>query len=359
MTFETAFDKTLTGNSDTWGGATLVQLIPASSLGGAADKLKLTLQGATLAPTGVVAAYVGHRGAGDSYDFSSTPVAITVGSAGAFELAQSGSAVTDDIIFPYNGTSDLLVAFAFTTNTAKDDIRTLFSGNGCSYWYKYGGNDAATVNKTGYTAAGSNPNALAIISKVEVERPAPPAPTPPPTPEPEPVSWKIAHGAVVRPCELLVNMPVVNYTTEQPWVRLGHLQVDVLPGDVLDIDAVFEVTNELSYWVEITGCLVLDGSSTGTSDIDNIPHYYSPATSTGAQLMTPVIGENMGSRSTEHHHIMRLSKNFKVPAGVTGTKYIAILAYAGGDSVTVPGQTVQLEPSSVDISYVRFRPVFS
>ena len=361
MTFETAFDKTLTGNSDTWGGATLVQLIPAASLGGAADKLKLTLQGSTLAPTGVLSAHVGHRGTGDSYDFAAAPVALTVGGMGTFELAQSGSAITDEITFAYTGTSDLLVAFAFTTNTAKDDIRTLFSGNGCSYWYKYGGNDAATVNKTGYTAAGSNPNALAIISKVEVERPAPPAPTPPPTPEPEPVSWKIAHGAVTRPAEMVSTLPVIYYggSVLIPWVRIANLQIDVLPGDIISVAATFETTNELTYWVETVGCLLLAPSASGTENMENITHYYNLETSTGAKLLTPPIGENAGPRSLEHHHVVNMAKHYKVPAGCTGTKYLTILAYAGGDTITTSGQTVTLEPSSVDISYVRFRPVFS
>lgn len=354
MTFTTAFEKTLSNNSDTWGGATLVQLIPSNQLSGAASKLRLTLQGSTLAPTEVLSAHIGHRGTGDSWDFAGTPVAITVGGNNSFELAQSGSAVTDEIIFAYNGTSDLLVAFTFTTNTAKDDIRTLFSSNGTQYFYKYGtsSGESATVNKSGYSS--SNPNALAIISKIEVEQTAPP---PPP---PEPIDWKIKHFTVTRPCEIVSSMPVVFYggSVPMPWTRIAHLPVDVQAGDILHIDTVFQCTSDLSYWVEITGCVVLDSDSSGTAGMALIPHFYDLETPTGAKLLTPVNGENMGPRSMEHHHILRMSTNYEVPAGFSGTKYIAILAYAGGDSFTSSGHAILIDGSSAQITCIRHRPVY-
>lgn len=159
-------------NSAGWHSNTLVVVIPTSKLSPlmAASKIRLTMAAATTKPTGVASAYIGHKAAsGDSYDFAATPVAITVGGNASFTIPQSGSSVSDEIAFAYNGTSDLVIAFSFSSNTSENDIRTGNAlGNGCLYFFKASANDAATVNKSSYGAASNNPDALAIITKVEM-----------------------------------------------------------------------------------------------------------------------------------------------------------------------------------------------
>ncbi|MFN8996761.1 MAG: hypothetical protein ACK5X3_24290 [Pseudomonadota bacterium] len=349
MAFTVAFEKTLANTSTEWANFTLVQSIPAV---GEATAIRLTLKGSTLSATKIQSMYIGKRGA-DAFDFAATPVQVFVGGQGTFEIPQNGQLVTDSIPLVFDGATDLIIAISFSSDTTKDDIRTLFGGgSGCSYYFKSSFNDAATVNKTGYGAAGNNPNALALISKVEVERPAP---------LPEPVGWKIDHFAVVRPAWLASTMPIVDYVfpaNPYIWVRIGHLPISVLPGDILDISSCFETTNPLNYWVELTSCLLLGNSSTGTEDLVNIPSFYSEETSTGAKLLTPVIGENVGPHAMEHHHIARIDKKYKVPAGCSGNKYIILLAYAGGSSLTTPNNSLVVEASSVDISCIRFRPIY-
>lgn len=164
------FTHTLTINSTTWTSFTLVQVIPAGLLDGAASKIRITMSGATTSPTGIAQAHIGHRASsGDSYDFAASPVPLMVGGNTAFEIPQSGTLVSDDIDFQYDGVSDLIVAFSITSDTAKDDIRISTAGNGGSYYFKSAGSDSGTVNKSGYGAAGANPNALGIISQIEMD----------------------------------------------------------------------------------------------------------------------------------------------------------------------------------------------
>ena len=80
MTYETLLNHTLTANSTGWEGQTRVQVIPASIVG-AANKIRLTLTGASTKPMGVLSMYVGERGS-DAYDFFATPVQVLVGGNG-------------------------------------------------------------------------------------------------------------------------------------------------------------------------------------------------------------------------------------------------------------------------------------
>jgi len=362
MTFTTVFDKVLANNSDTWGGATLVQLIPASAIGSGASKIRLTMNGSTLSPTGILAAYVGHRGSGDIYDFAATPVQITVGSNGAFTLPQDGSVVSDDITFAYNGTSDLLVAFAITTNTAQDDIRTLFGASvGTSYFFKYGGNDAVTVNKSGYSGAGSNPNALAIISKIEIEAVAPP---PPPTYDPITLTRYDTYTAA-WPIELVTEVrPVTNYTNyvdrAHLWRRFAHVMIpDVQAGDVIHVECMLEATNPNSYPIEWVYGLVLTPSASGTAGCENMPSVSSTYQPSGGKLMSRMSGQNLTGHAYQHHGIFPLSVSFTVPAGISGNQYVAAIGYAGGSSLSGSNDALVIEQYCGDLSatVVRKAPV--
>lgn len=160
------FSRVLSTDSTVWGGYTLVVVVPYTFLGGPANTVKLTMTGPSTSSTQITNMYVGHKGAGDSYDFASTPTQITVGGNGSFTIPQNGTLVSDDINFSYDGVTDLSIAMAFTNPS---DIRGVFSGAGCSYFYKASVSDAATVNKSGYTPGGSNPNLCAVISKIEMD----------------------------------------------------------------------------------------------------------------------------------------------------------------------------------------------
>lgn len=358
MTFTTIFDKVLANNSDTWSGATLVQLIPASLVGSAASKIRFTLNGSTLSPTGILAAYVGHRGAGDIYDFAAAPVQITVGGNGAFTLPQSGSVVSDDITFAYNGTSDLLVAFAITTNTSQDDIRTLFGSSvGTSYFFKYGGNDASTVNKSGYSGAGSNPNALAIISKIEIEAVAPP---PPPTYDPVTIT-RYEHFRAAWPIELVSEVrPVLNYTNyidrSHMWRRFAHVLVtDVQAGDILDVSCALEATNPNSYPIEWVYGLVITPSASGTAGCENMPSVSSTYEPSGGKLISRMGGQNVTGHAYQHHAIFPLSVKYTVPTGISGDQYVAAIGYAAGSSLSGTNDALVIEPYCGDLSVTLVR----
>lgn len=165
----TNLSVTLTGNDNVNNGLTMVQRFETAALTmppGTISQMRFTFQAAAAEGFTVTNAYVGHAaGSGDAYDFSTTPVQILWGGSGSKAIAAGTEELSDWVSFSYDKTSPLLIAFYFGGGTSVDAPKFI-TGLGTNYarYYKTA-NDAATVNKTGYT--GPDSGYLIGINKIE------------------------------------------------------------------------------------------------------------------------------------------------------------------------------------------------
>lgn len=337
--FEIVFEKALTSNSTGWDGQTRVQVIPASVVG-AAQKIRLTLTGASTKPLGVLSMYVGERGA-DAYDFFSTPVQVKVGGNGAFDVPQNGSVVTDNIEINFSGTKDLVIAASYTTDTSKNDLRVLFGGGtGCSYFWKVGVNEASLVNKTSYQSAGNNPNALGMISKIEVERPE------------EEELEENPSGVYGTPAGIDARLidklyaPTYNINNPRNFQRIAHLAIpNCQSGDVITAFSSWAFTLDFNVTTEVCSGLILTPAVSGTAGIEDVVGNQF-ALSLGEQPTNGVFVSRFPGRNLNidiHHDFHNHSGVITVPEGMSGTLYLAIIAYADAGSSS---RYITVEPHS-------------
>lgn len=166
---DTLYTQALDANTGGWNNYTVVmRFAPAALTLPTAPilRIRFTFEAATTEGFQIGAAYVGHRaGAGDAYDFSTTPVQILFGGSGGVTISTSSTSTSDWATFAYDKTSDLLVAWYFNSTTDSPRAKT-----GLSNIYNYdngaGGNSASTVNKSGFSV--TNGRQLGI-NKIEVE----------------------------------------------------------------------------------------------------------------------------------------------------------------------------------------------
>ena len=146
-----------------WGGTTL-RLRVQSSVLLACSQMRITLDSTGL-PMNLAGAYVQTRaGAGDLYDYSATPLQFLFGGSAGFTTA-GGVFVSDPLTFAYDGLSDLVFGFAFGGSAGSTTLRINTGGaTGWSRYYK-SGNDAATVNASGYTGPAST---VLGMTKIEI-----------------------------------------------------------------------------------------------------------------------------------------------------------------------------------------------
>lgn len=347
MTFETVLDKNLNTNSTGWHGQTRVQVIPSATIG-AAQKIKLTLTGASTKPLGVLSMYVGERGA-NNFSFATSPAQVKVSGAAAFDVPQNGHIVTDEIEIEFSGEKDLVISAAYTTDTSKNDLRVLFGGGtGCSYYWKLNVNEASLVSKTGYDSAGNNPNALGMISKIEVIRPEEEEQEPPPSYDTPIIYVRDDTYCADWPVEIVGSIEAAHYDINNPrkFTRVTHVKIPhCLPNDVIDVDSLIEITSEFPL-VEFSAGLILTPDATGTGGIVDyvgsqfkIGQGHNPA---NGVWITKFPGKNVSLQT--HHDFIPLSGKVIVPEGMSGTLYAAVIAYVWGPNYSPSGQYVTVEP---------------
>ena len=149
--------------SDGWSGYTLrIRLQAAYLLAG--SKVRLTVD-STGQPLNMGAMYCQVRNmAGDLYDFETTPIPVTFGGSGTISTGSGSVYVSDDIPLVQSATKDLIISAYFNSTTTMR--RSNSAVTGLSYSYK-SGNDAATVNATGYTTQ----TRAVMVTKVEIFQP--------------------------------------------------------------------------------------------------------------------------------------------------------------------------------------------
>lgn len=171
--WSTIFQQTLNTDSyNTFWGSTIRQLIPASlftPLGGI-SKIRITFQSGATYPFKVDNGIrIQEKGAGDVYDFSTTPVSIThsTGTA-AWNIATGSNLLTsDEITFALDTSKDYV--WSFDTG---GDAGVNFGAKGLvtltgARTFSLGSSDGATVDTSGYTERTGAQGALCAIQKIE------------------------------------------------------------------------------------------------------------------------------------------------------------------------------------------------
>jgi len=161
--WQTTFSKTMTAEEAGYGGYTHRQPIPFYTLAVSGTAIRITVEAGTGGSAGVSNMYIQERGAGDEYDFLSTPVPVTFDSGSSSVTVAAGvPKLSDEIAFTFDRDKSYVIAIYFggaATLRRESDV-------GNSY-YK-GGSDAATVNASGYSLTGGR---MYFIKQVEVYGP--------------------------------------------------------------------------------------------------------------------------------------------------------------------------------------------
>ena len=161
---------TATSAGGDWSLYTLRQVLPISVLtvpGFAPTQIRVTVMGGVFSdPWTFDKFYIGHQaGSGDNYDYATTPVQLLwSGNPGGTVLA-GGYLTSDWASFSWNRTSGLVYT-NYTANLPSADEMGRYALTGASTYYK-SGDDAATVDATGYLLDGNN--RINSVASIEVQ----------------------------------------------------------------------------------------------------------------------------------------------------------------------------------------------
>lgn len=168
---------------------------------------------------------------------------------------------------------------------------------------------------------------------------------------PLPPALQVDFYAAPTPIELISTIPAPNYTTnsQRAFRRVAHLLIpDVQPGDVLDVDSCFEITNDITDnandLVEFSAGLILTPASSGTAGLETMTSLSTSSEPSNGKFMTRFPGYNLTENEKMHHGMMPLSTKYLVPAGVSGDQYVAIMCYVAGTDSAPTSDFVTVEP---------------
>lgn len=153
-------------NSAGWSGYTILTVIASaqvSNTGG--SKIRVTVDAPSASTYVVGAAYIGLAAtSGDPYDFESSPgpVQLTWGGSATPTFSAGSVNLSDEIVFSIPASRGLVFAMYSASSST---VRVIAAATGYSSYFK-SGNDASTVNRSGYTDYTSIFGA-AGVSKVE------------------------------------------------------------------------------------------------------------------------------------------------------------------------------------------------
>jgi len=140
-------------NNSAEGGQTYRQRIPSSDISNAGRPYtRVTFNASSTEALTLNPIYIGQRAdSGDAYDFQATPVELKFSGSSGFAIGAGQTIKSDPAEFMIPTGKDLIISF-YTPGDASHTGFAQITKSGWSFYYK-GGNDAATVNATGYNAA--------------------------------------------------------------------------------------------------------------------------------------------------------------------------------------------------------------
>jgi hypothetical protein len=165
---------------------------------------------------------------------------------------------------------------------------------------------------------------------------------------------RVDYYEAQRPIEIITSIPAVNYSLGQDrhFRRVAHVMIpDVKPGDILSIASSFEITNDLPTLVEFVAGLVLTPDATGAAGVELLSSLSGQTQSASGKFITQFSGYNLTPNQNAnfpngamHHGIFPLNAVYRVPEGVSGDQYVAIISYVAGLQHWPTSQTVKVEP---------------
>ncbi len=145
----TTWDALNTG----WSNTTARYIFPGSDIIGSANHIKIKLTRYT-SDWSFSKMYIGEKAtSGDAYDFASTPRQVTFSSGQAGGTVTSSGLTSDPIPFRVDKHKDYIISIYFSSYSEPPKKDTAASGY--ALYYKEG-DDAATVDASGYSASASN-----------------------------------------------------------------------------------------------------------------------------------------------------------------------------------------------------------
>ncbi len=163
----TVFTGTLTSEAASAGyvGFTEANILPLaqfSSTGG--TKMRITMKGPPSGDdTQMDAMYIGNGGAAEVYGFGSAPVQVTVSGSTTINLPITTSVLSDELVFVKDGVNSFVWSGQLSNAAADGLLRYTPDVSGGAYFKA--GTDAATQNKTGYSADTAG---MYVVTKIEI-----------------------------------------------------------------------------------------------------------------------------------------------------------------------------------------------
>lgn len=141
----------LNADSNDWSGYTLLVIFNSSIVTPGGSAVRVSFKASATEIGTILNAYIGHAAAaGDAYDFETTPVQLLFSGASSVAMGLSAEAVSDEAAFVIQPSKNVIVAYRMSTDATRDSHAKNVAATGCTTYYK-NADDAATVNKTGYT----------------------------------------------------------------------------------------------------------------------------------------------------------------------------------------------------------------
>ena len=170
-TWTTVWSNALTdGDEPNWGNTVFVNSIDHILLGAATGQTcRLTLRFATLSSGRTADIYFAQQGAGDVYDFNTTPAHVLFGGTSITGDGTTLNYVSDPFTLPetYDNSKNYVVAADFQNGSGSPSLPGGTTGaNQGHLRYSASVPDAATVNKSGYLSDGDA--VFRMVAKIEI-----------------------------------------------------------------------------------------------------------------------------------------------------------------------------------------------
>lgn len=151
-------------NTQNWANYELRQLIPASAISVSGSQARVEFwASAGINPLSITAAYIGHQGAGNAWDFDGNQVQLLFDSSASVTVSSGTPEVSDGVTFDLDSSKNLVIAWRIANNGSLDDTQRE-QASGWAYYFKLAGDPSVTA-PTGYTA---NADKRICIGTVEV-----------------------------------------------------------------------------------------------------------------------------------------------------------------------------------------------
>jgi 6-phosphogluconolactonase (cycloisomerase 2 family) len=157
-TSETAASITVSGSNAGF-AVTIRQRITAAGITRSGSKVIVRFQGPSSGNMVVSACYIGEQAAaGDAYDFASAPTQVTFNGGSSGFTVGNTTQDSDQITFTLDETKNYVVSF----HVSSGNVAAASAGSSTWVPYSKAGNDASTVNATGYTLQSGSFSSISV-----------------------------------------------------------------------------------------------------------------------------------------------------------------------------------------------------